>query len=339
MYKKTIYALGVAMALGVSAASQAAFISFDVDGGGSTAAVQATGFDWEPGNILLQNAFPVGDPVEPGEIPGTPKDFTMYGHGHLGTMLGGSAQTAADGTEITYVFRADMTHEAILQGSTSASYNMISATGGFLDIYFDDHADASIANQDGDHDDITGLGYDDGLLIFTGHFVLGGETLFGGLQINDITDEGLDQTGAKGDNDNGVMTEKVTGSIDFNVEVDWFHTDFFKDDIEDTLSFDVEVNSELLAAFKTAEPSDAFYSVSDGLYATGPTESPNFGDNVNDNSCANVNIDECDVQVQSDASTTWLHGSQFAPEPGPLALLGIGLLGMGAARRQRRNRS
>ncbi|MBI4695619.1 MAG: PEP-CTERM sorting domain-containing protein [Gammaproteobacteria bacterium] len=263
--QKLLMATAVATALGTASVAQAGIINFDRNGliGGVASNAQFTSFDWNFGNILFDNLFPVASSPDASAT-------TVLGAAKL-SALQPNGEAPLAGTEITYVFTAP-----------------------------------SLATL-----------VSDGHAILSGHFVSGG----GVLTVGSTNVGGLDQ-GPDADQDGGVTTVSVNGSISYDLVIDSYDKNFFLGNIDvlDPTKIDFSFTTDTSDPFKNANPSDAVNGVT-----------PNFGNGVNDAVCGTTAGNRvCDLQVESDARLPLT----AIPEPTSLALVGAGLLGFAARRRK-----
>jgi hypothetical protein len=304
MKKITLLAAAVA-ALGVSAQANAAFvssaISFDINGSAPGGVTSVTSFDWLPGNALAKDAV------------GSTGTFTTYFQATLNSFVfnsGGSTTTISPMAGTEFTVQATIFEQGIVGGVTS---NFVSL-GGTYKIFYDTSKDSN---------DVTGLGYDDGLLILEGTINLGGTGTFTNFTLlNELLfpAQNLDNFGA---NDApGVTSHQGIGSSNLTVDVTYIDTDFFKSDVS-TLSVDLNDTTNLAAPFGQANPSDQVVG-----------QVPVYGaGNVNGAACA-VGVTTCDFQFQSDSATSF---ATTVPEPGSLAIAGAGLALMSLIRRRKFN--
>lgn len=323
-FGRTLVGVSLAAAVTVSGQAMAAF-NFDVNG--DTAAGGAAFmnlFDWAPDNILLDGIVPI--PVSPGTV-----SFTFLAQGTLGSF-GGTSSTLDPGAELTFTVEIPSIATIVASGGGFDLALHGTGGGGTMDIFYDDSAGLGTTGGSAAND-ITGTGYDDGRLIGSGSIAAQISADFGSLVISNGNNLGaLDQFGA--DNQPGITTVAVSGNVTYDIEWAFMDETFFTDvtdpnnpdEMRDPLAADATFTTDTSTPFRNVNPSDLVVGVA-----------PNYGDGINDLFCSDIGITTCDLQVEADARMPFNVDNRNAsiPEPATLALMGLGLAGIGFARKRK----
>ncbi len=344
-------ATALAVALGISGASSAAIL-FDHNGDTAPGGFVVTDlFDWVPGNVLFDNMIPI--PEDPASIT-----FDLYYQASLGAF-GGTLDT---GAEVTIQVVLPMAASIIASGGgTDIVFDAI-LPGGTLDMYYDNEGIGGLGTTGGvEADDISGTGYGDGRHILHGAVEAFTAGQFGTVNIGSvITTLGtglLDQFNS--DDQGGVLTVDISGNLRMDVEIVadagssnadvvamGFDDSFFVPDMNgDTIDVpddgdpltddtDLSLTFDNTAPFENANPSDLIVGVAPD-YGSGPGVYPG---EINDGSCITGtgagagSSTPCDLHAEADGRSPFK--ANQVPEPTTLAMLGLGLLGMGAYRKR-----
>ena len=311
--------VSLALVLSFAPMAQAAsVIQIDPDGGGTDAAISVGSLDWNVGNALISA-------IEAATSQN-------YAHSAL-SNFNNSAGKAITGTglntnyEWTYVLgiNTDVTQ-------TLPATILTPRTDGenYFEIWFDTTPDSS---------QLAGTGFNDGVMILSGHFsVIGLQTFTAGAGnghldlnldgIDDITLQPipLDQFG--GNNYGGVNSVVGAGGGSLQVIIDFFDPAFFLTP-PPIITLNYNTNNNL--NYSETDPSAQFTTV--GGTAAGTTAGVAAVGSCN--GCAGETAPS--VMVQVDASTSF-DVLQQVPFPGTLMLIGAGLgmaAGVAALRRRK----
>lgn len=330
--KKLVLASAVAMTLGASAAYAGDIIQINPDAAGVDPILSVGTMDWAPGNAV---SIGVGSPDLLAAAYQNQTAFQTYAHAALGGFLDGNGNTigginlngptAATNYEWTYAtgFLEIVSTLAGAFPNQQAQFQTVAGGDNFFKIYYDATPDSN---------NLTGAGFNDGILILSGTVLpfdlASGD---GGSSFNTTggcvpTPAGL----ACGDLDtfgtnNYPLIDTPTGNGSANLAVDVTFADpnFFLSGINLLLiSFDTHQN----LPYDQQNPSACFH---DG---TGAQVNGAGGQGTTcTNSVGAVNgLSGPNVMFMTDANS-----SAVVPEPATVALLGLGLIGLGLARRRK----
>lgn len=315
MRKSFLGAVALTAALAWASPAAADTILFDTDGSGAGGGddIEATMFDWAPGNALLME--------DPGGLTGT--ILFQANLGFIQTTDAVNYLNCSDGAGSCFTLVAYF-DVALTPTATGTNITVI-ADSGELKIYADDER----ANN------LTGTGFTDGTEILSATLTSGSGT----FAFSQFTPVDLDQFISPlpgepaGNNYEGTFTWTGEGGAQFTATVDSFLNTYFLNLVVGSSL--VLTNTSQITPYAEANPSDAFST--DGEGAPDLTGVITGGLICGPGGLANcVNGTGSNIIVQSDANTTFTLPVPVSeiPEPATLTLLGLGLLGSAAARRR-----
>lgn len=343
--------LASAIALSLGLAGQAsAFntISFDRNGTASGGGILVDSFDWLPGNALS-----IGALGQAGESS-APQTFTTVYQAKLNSFIRdvNGNQTSVSPLSGEFTIQVSILESQLGVGSGNANFT---ALGGTVAMFYDPSSDSN---------SITGAGYGNGMQILAGTIVNGTGTYSDATRTGNtpiIIDFGLGpvnlgspcQIGANplhplfatngqtegcvpvlldnssnGDDQDGVLTHTGNGSSTVNVKVTSQDNNFFKS-ILTSMAIGLNDTTNLADPFVQTNPSDAVFGVTPSYSLVG-------GQRINGGDCLKGTdgkfVERCDFHFQSDGSTSF---QSEVPEPATLALVGLGLFGIGMMRKRK----
>jgi len=331
--KKTLLAAAMTLALGTGSAV-AGLVKIDRNGPDAGGVIGSTSIQWNQGNLLFK-----------GMVNATAGGLVLYGHHTLSSFNPSGDNASSLGGEWSLVYQIPLTVSTVSLGAGGVLYMITaSAAGGTMGIFYDCITALCTAAVSGSNtlaNAVTGAGYGDGRPIVTGS-VLANVTPNSTTSTVPAAAQALDAGPNLVNDSPGITSNDVSGSITLRFEISAFDSAFFPDglDVADPLVVDLTFGPTGTGApIQLTEPSDIVGDISASALGTTIAASlgatPNYGDSINDNDCA-VTGDPCDLHTAGSGAMGF-GGNFFLPEPGSVALLGLGLGVLGMVGKRRRS--
>ncbi len=293
-------------------------IAVDPDGVGLDPAIDARGMNWTAGNTLITPvggasifAHPVGDV------------FQRYTHASLHEFEGSSGVNIGG----RWTFVAGYREQVVSTLGNNVVLDSIGGGDNFFRLYFDATPNANSGNGTGyGPPDITNT---DPVLILSG--TINASTGQTAISAFNVGPDSLDKFGA--DNYPAVDSITAVGDGTLAAIIESFDPAYFPEGLPAGFSLDFQITFSV--PFSQTDPSSCFKNGAGALInGAGPNTLDGLECGIN--TVGNINgIDGTNLILMTDASALFTQVTTV-PEPMLLALLGVGLVAMGAGRWRRK---